>query len=74
MYCVSVNLSSYEWLRIHQSATKQWPTETLSRAEIIRRYALIGIKSFSNLSSEARADQTRDLQQSIHAPDERLRH
>jgi phage/plasmid primase-like uncharacterized protein len=37
MYCVSVNLTSGEWLTIAQAAAKEWPNETLSRAEIVRR-------------------------------------
>jgi hypothetical protein len=36
MYCLTVNLTSDEWLKIQQAAAKQWPSETLSYAEIVR--------------------------------------
>ena len=74
MYCVTVNLTGEEWERIQGAASRQWPTEVLSCAEIVGRFTLTGIKTFQNLSPEARADQTRDFQQSIFSTDERLRH
>jgi hypothetical protein len=45
MLCVTVNLSSDEWIEISNAAAKQWPRETLSRAEIVRRYTMVGIQS-----------------------------
>ena len=39
MYCISVNLTSSEWLRIQQAAWTQFPNEILSPAEIVRWYA-----------------------------------
>ena len=74
MYCVSVNLTSSEWMRIQQCAEKQWPQECLSRAEIVRRYTLFGMEALKNLSS---ADQSRladRFQASMEATGERLRH
>jgi len=44
MCCVSVNLTSSEWLRIQQAAQKAFPGETLSRGEVVRRYTLAGIQ------------------------------
>ena len=74
MFCVSVNLTSSEWMRIKQCAEKQWPKECLSRAEIVRRYALFGMESLQKLSL---ADQSRladRFQASMESSDERLRH
>jgi hypothetical protein len=41
MFCVLLNLTSSEWMRIQQAAGKQWPGEVLFRAEICRRYVLV---------------------------------
>jgi len=43
MFCVSVKLTSNEWIRIRQSAREQFHGEVLGRAEIVRRYTLAGI-------------------------------
>ena len=74
MYCVSVNVSSDEWLRIQQAAAKLWPTEMLSRSEILRRYVLAGVESLRNLSPRDAAQLARQFQDSIIVPDARLRH
>jgi hypothetical protein len=42
VYCLTKNLTSDEWLKIYKAAVRQWPTETLSRAEIVRRYTMFG--------------------------------
>jgi hypothetical protein len=74
MYCVSVNLTSSEWLRIQQAAQKQFPNENLSRAEIIRRYTLAGVDVFEQLSASDRARLAHEFQASMQASDQRLRH
>ena len=38
MYCVSLNISSDEWVQIYKAAREQWPGELLSRSEILRRH------------------------------------
>jgi hypothetical protein len=55
MYCVSVNLTSSEWLKIQQAAQKAFPNETLSRAEIVRRYTLIGIDALKGWARRIRS-------------------
>jgi len=56
MYTLTINLTSDEWIRIADAAAKQWPTETLSRAEIVRRYMMSGIQG---LKSASAGEQTR---------------
>ena len=48
MYCVSLNITSDEWMRIQQAAIKHFPNECLSRSEIIRRYAMVGVQALGN--------------------------
>jgi hypothetical protein len=74
MYCVSVNLTSAEWVKIRDAAAKQFPNETLSRAEIVRRYALAGIDALKDLSASDRARLAHGFQASMEAGEERLRH
>jgi len=74
MLCVTVNLSSDEWIKISNAAVKQWPTETLSRREIVRRYTLFGIETLKNLSPDEQSRATHQLQSSMTASDTRLRH
>ena len=74
MYCVSVNLTSSEWVRIQEAAQKAFPNETLSRAEIVRRYALAGVDALRQLAPTDRARLAHEFQASTEAGDERLRH
>ena len=74
MLCVSVNLTSSEWLRIQQAASKQFPNEALSHAEIVRRYTLAGIDALKQLSSADRARLAHGFQASMEAADERMMH
>jgi hypothetical protein len=73
MYCVSVNLTSAEWVRIQEAARKQWPRENLSRAEIVRRYTLVGIDPLKRLSATERARLAHEYQASMEAPRRRTR-
>lgn len=70
MYCVSLILTSDEWMKIHQAAVSQWPKETLSRAEICRRYVLVGITSLKNVTSADRERLAHELQASMQADNE----
>jgi len=81
MFCVSVNLTASEWQQIQQQAQQQWPEEQLSRAEITRRFALIGThytRTAAALDKTPRAELERmaqELRASMTAPDtERLKH
>lgn len=47
MLYLTVLLNSDEWFQIHQAAIKQWPTETLSQTEIMRRLALAGSRALA---------------------------
>lgn len=49
MICVSMTLTSSEWVQIWTAATRQWPDTELSRNEICRRYVLIGAKTLKNI-------------------------
>jgi hypothetical protein len=71
---VSVNLTSDEWVRIHNAAGKQWPKETLSRGEICRRYVLYGMESLKNVSPEDQSRLAHSFQASMEANDARLKH
>jgi len=73
MFCVSMNLTSDEWIRIQQAAVKQWPAESLSRAEVCRRYVLVGMETLKNLSAADRVRLAHELQESMTAEDQRLR-
>jgi hypothetical protein len=65
MYCLSVTLTSSEWLKIQQAAAKQFPNETLSRSELIRRFTLAGIEALGGMSEADRAQRARQYQQSM---------
>ena len=73
MICVSVNISSDEWLRIQQAASGQFPNESLSRSEIIRRYALAGIQALGKQSPGELERTAHEFRASQAAPDQRLR-
>jgi hypothetical protein len=74
MFCVSVNLTSSEWMKIQQAASKQWPGERLSRAEICRRYVLVGIQAVKNVSPTDQSRLAHQFQASMEAGDESLKH
>jgi hypothetical protein len=74
VYCLTLNLRSNEWLKIYNAAVKQWLTETISYAEIARRYIMTGIQSFKNVSPDEQSRATHQLQASMTASDTRLRH
>lgn len=71
MLIVTVPLTSAEWLQIHEAASQQWPTENLSRAEIVRRMTLLGIEFRKHVSRAAVARSTEQLQATMIAPGER---
>jgi hypothetical protein len=54
VFWVSVLLSSDEWVRIQQAANRQFPNETLSLSEIVRRYTLAGIEVLTDIYDEDR--------------------
>jgi hypothetical protein len=54
MFCVSVNLTSNEWMRIQEAAQEQFPSEVLSRAVVGRRFSLAGIDVLKQLFPEDR--------------------
>jgi hypothetical protein len=68
-----VNLTSDEWIKIFNAAAKQWPTETLSRAEIVRRYTMFGIQALKNTSADDQSRLTHQFQASMEASDTRLK-
>lgn len=74
MYCVSVILTSDECVKIQQAAAKQWPTETLSRSEIVRRYTMFGIQALKKTSADDQSRLAHQFQASMEASDERLKH
>jgi hypothetical protein len=53
------------------AAVKQWPAETLSRAEIVHRYAMFGIQSLKSASPDDQSRATHQLQSSMTASDTR---
>ena len=67
-------LSSDQWIKIHNAAAKQWPTETLSRAEIVRRYTVFGIQVLKNTSADDQTRLSHQFQASMEASDTRLKH
>jgi hypothetical protein len=73
MFCVSVNFTSSEWVRIQQAAGKQFPNENSSRSAISRRYALVGMEALKNISDADRARLAHQFQVSIETEDQRLR-
>jgi hypothetical protein len=71
---LTVNLTSDEWIKISNAAAKQWPTESLSCGEIVRRYTMFGIESLKNLSPADQSRATHQPQSSMTASDTRLKH
>jgi hypothetical protein len=74
MFCVSVNLTSDEWIKIRDAAGQQWPKECLSCAEIVRRYTMHGIQSLKSASPDEQSRATHQPQSSMTASDTRLKH
>jgi hypothetical protein len=60
-------------MRIQQAA-KQWPAETLSRSEILRRYVLAGVESLKNIPPDDAARLAREFQASIRVPEPAAAH
>lgn len=73
MYCLTLNLSSAEWVKIREAASKQWPGETLSHSEVLRRYVLIGIGTLKNVSPQDAKRLAHELQCSMPVGDTRLK-
>ena len=73
MIALSLILSSDEWILVQRAAARQWPGETLSRSEIIRRYVLVGIAALRIAPAAEIARMAHELQASMLASDERLR-
>ena len=75
MLCVSVTLTSEEWLKIQQQAQQQWPTEQLSRNEITRRFAMIGAHymdvahALNNTPKDQLDRMTQTLRRTMMAPE-----
>ena len=59
---------------LRDSARKQYPSETLSRGEIMRRLSLAGIETLKNVSHADRARLAHGFQASMEAGDARLKH
>ena len=73
MFCLSLNLTSDEWLKIQQASPKQWPGEVLSRREICRRYLLAGIEGLKGLPEADRSRLAHKFQDSMTTEEKRLR-
>ena len=65
MFCVSVLISSDEWLRFQQTAQVIWQGETLSRSEIMRRHASTGLKPLQQAAPVDQAQMTREFKNSM---------
>jgi hypothetical protein len=72
MICVSMTLTSSEWVQIWTAATRQWPDTELSRNEICRRYVLIGAKTLKNIPNSDCDRITHELATSMSAEDNKL--
>lgn len=70
---MSVNLTLAEWLRIQQAAAKQFGSEILSRAEIVRRYTLAGVTALEQVPKGERARLAHGFRTSMQAGEERRR-
>lgn len=57
-----------------QQAYGRWPRENLSRAEILRRYTLIGMETLKNLSTQDRERLAHGFQTSQQTDDQHLRY
>jgi hypothetical protein len=62
---VTLTLTAQEWIKLRDAAAKQFPNEVLSRGEMLRRYAMIGIaalKPASDADQKRRAHEFRSSQ------------
>ena len=66
MIFITSIISSDEWAKLRDAAAAQFPGEVLARGEVLRRYALAGIKATKNLSEEDRKRQAYQLRSSQH--------
>ena len=73
MFCISMLVSSSEWVRIRDAAARQFPNENLSRAEICRRYVLAGVDAIKNASPADCARLAHQFQASVESGDQRLK-
>ena len=71
---LSVNFTSAEWHHIQPAAAKHLHGETLSRAEIVRRYTLAGTQILGNASPEDQARLAYKFQPTMTVTDTRLGH
>jgi hypothetical protein len=72
MFSVTMNLTTSEWIRIWEAATRQWPDERLSRSEACRRYVLIGAKTLKNIPAADGERLTHELATSMSTEDTKL--
>ena len=70
MHCLTVNLTGAEFQKIEQTAGKLWPRERLSRAEIMRRFALAGTMALLAMPEADRAAARRWFQETMTAEGE----
>jgi hypothetical protein len=66
MIFITSILSSDESVKLRDAATLQLPGEVLARDEVLRRYALGGIKATKNMKEEDVKRQAHELRSSQH--------
>ena len=51
MYTLTMNLTSNEWVKVKQEATRLWADERMSTGELARRFVLAGVEALKNVAS-----------------------
>lgn len=65
MIFVTCIVSSDEWILFHNQASRSWPTEELSRAEIMRRLSLLGCDRVAKRTAAERSAMSEEFQKSL---------
>ena len=62
----TLTLTAREWIKLRDAAAKQFPNEVLSRAEVLRGYAMIGISALKLASDAEQTRQAHEFHWSQH--------
>jgi hypothetical protein len=72
MHTITVNLSSDEWQRIREEASKLWANERISQSEVVRRCTLTGVETLRRTAAAKAAEEQARFQATMTVKDSHL--
>jgi len=65
MIFITCVVSSNEWIKLYEQASRSWPGEVLSRSEVLRRLSLVGCDRVGNTTAEERKTMADEFRASL---------